>query len=337
MGEFCIRYNVITYLRIIACLLVLRGHYFSIFSMPDIFGKIIITGAGPVTIFFVISGFLAYMSLDNQQVQAKDYYLRRIKKLVPSYYMILIACIIFFVITNETMYDSMKIGWLRYFSFLNMIIPSFCFDKWNNLYGFWTMGCFPVFYLLAPYLYRKMQNIKSSIMIFLSAVFGMIIGTKIIGYILQTMKFDGVNGFISTSPISTLYLFVLGMMSAFAYKRDHVGKMAVFFGLFLLGMLASGKSGYVLWGGVTSIIVLIPSVDLQIEKNKFWNMIVCFLDRNSFNIYLLHLLISDICIYVMKSTSFFVCIIAFVIVLFSAELLSRIVKILDIKLKSLKI
>lgn len=90
-------------------------------------------------------------------------------------------------------------------------------------------------------------------------------------------------------------------------------------------------------GGVTSIIVLIPSVDLQIEKNKFWNMIVCFLDRNSFNIYLLHLLISDICIYVMKSTSFFVCIIAFVIVLFSAELLSRIVKILDIKLKSLKI
>ena len=336
MGEFRIRYNVISYLRIVACLLVIRGHYFSIFSMPDIFGKFIITGAGPVTIFFVISGFLAYVSLDNQQVQVKDYYVRRIKKLVPSYYMILIACIIFFMITNESMYDSMKIGWLRYFSFLNMIIPSFCFDKWNNLYGFWTMGCFPLFYLLAPYLYRKMQNVKSSIIIFLLAVFAMIVGSEIIGYILQAMQFDGVNGFVSTSPISTLYLFVLGMMSAFAYKRDYVGKMAMFFGIFLLGMLASGKSGYVLWGGVTSIIVMIPSVDLKIEKNKFWNWIVLFLDRNSFNIYLLHLLISDICIWIMKSTSFFVCIIAFVIVLFSAELLSRILKILDRKLNFLK-
>lgn len=44
-------YAVLSVLRVLACMLVLRAHYFSRFDLPNIFGRVILTGAGPVVIF----------------------------------------------------------------------------------------------------------------------------------------------------------------------------------------------------------------------------------------------------------------------------------------------
>lgn len=319
------KYNTISYLRIIAFLLVIRGHYCSIFELPSVFGKFIITGAGPVVLFFVLSGFLAFDALEKRSVM--QYYAARVKRILPPYYLVLVLCIVFLVTTSQIQPDTTKLGWFRYFSFTNMLIPSYSYDEWNNLYGYWTMGCFPIFYMLAPILYKWMKSLRSSIACFLCSVILMFVASTLGVLLLQRTSFD-IGGYVSVMPTSTLYLFVMGMMSAYAYKNGYVQEMAMFFGIFLLSMLALGKSGYVLWGGATGIILLKPSISFSLEKCKVWCTLTAFLDRNSFNIYLLHLLVADICIYFTKTNNVITCIISVIIVLVVSELLSKLTTLL---------
>ena len=48
----------------------------------------------------------------------------------------------------------MRAGFLRYFVFLQMWLPSDNWMLWNNRNVLWTMSAFAFFYLLAPWLYR---------------------------------------------------------------------------------------------------------------------------------------------------------------------------------------
>lgn len=318
------KYNVISYIRIMACLMIIRGHYCAMFAVPDILRKVVTTDAGPVTLFFVISGFLAYNTL-CEGTHIKNYYVRRFKRIVPPYYIILVACMVFLTITKVIQPDVMRLGWIRYFSFTNMLIPSFSFIEWNNLYGFWTMGCFPLFYLCAPFLYKKMKNLRASMFLFLLSVMLMLVGGEIMRLILASSAFSDISAFITLSPVCTFYLFVLGMLSAFGYKHNCVQKTACILGCFLLLMLTIGKSGYVLWGSISAIICLNPSVDnIPLEKMRLWNIIVDFLDRNSFNMYLLHWLIGNIMVYLCKSNDFSICILSVVCVFFLSEIINRI-------------
>ena len=314
-------YNVVSALRIIACFLIVREHYFSIFQIPSVLKKINLTGVGPVAIFFVLSGFLAYISLSENK-SAREYYIKRICRVVPSYYLVLFICIIFLSVTKGIGADVMHVGWLRYFSFLNMLIPSFSFYEWNNLYGFWTMGCFPVFYLLAPLLFRRMGSLKSSLELLCITMVGMVMGREIIIGVLSAVGFDNIVGFATLNPFCTLYLFVLGGVSAYCYERDEIKEGALFLGAIFLGMLILDQSGYILWGIATAIILLKPSLKFDFEEKRIIKEILHFFDRNSFNIYLLHNLVSEIWIYIMKSSKFIDGIVCGIITLIMAEILS---------------
>lgn len=60
--------------------------------------------------------------------------------------------------------DSMLgIGWLRYFLFLNGIVPSSQYYYWNDLWGLWTMSCFMLYYILAPIIRKYVKNYRASL------------------------------------------------------------------------------------------------------------------------------------------------------------------------------
>ena len=225
------KYRIISYMRVMACILVMRGHYLDVFDVPDFLRTGIITGAGPVVLFFVISGFLAYDTLVRFEDNIKGYYLNRLKRLVPPYFIILIVAIIFKVYSQGISVLSWK--WFRYFLFINMLVPSRDFWQWSNLYGYWTMGCFPCFYLIAPFIYKKMKNLCSTLVLligsvgtmFICKIFIPIIGDKIGG-------FDSLNEYATLHPLCILYLFVLGMFVAYGYRHGYVEAVTCTLGFF---------------------------------------------------------------------------------------------------------
>lgn len=313
-------YNTVTYLRIIACILIVRGHYFSLFELPEIIGAGCITGAGPVVLFFVISGFLAYMSLEEYDVIL--YYKKRVLRIIPPYYFTLLLCMIFKVYIVGEM--KSWVGWGRYFLFINMLLPTRNFNSWSNLYGFWTMGCFPIMYLVAPFLHKFIKKERKWMWLcagcFLMSAFLKIV----ILHILGVGGFDGVDSLATLNPFGMLYLFAMGMTSAYAYKNNIDLKVNSFYGVLLLIMQLLGKSGYILWGIGTAIILTKPTVELRIENNFIWKKVTGFLDGCSFNIYLLHLFVVDVWMYYTNNKSAIGALICVVVSICGAALLSSI-------------
>ena len=314
-------FNTVSYLRVIACLLVVAGHYCNIFDFPGVIGKLI-ARVGPVTFFFVIAGFLAYISLEKRTV--KHYYKSRFLKIVPPYYISLVICIVFMAISGNIISDGMHLGWIRYFTFINMIIPSYDFAMWNNLYGFWTMGCFPFFYLVAPFVCKRMKSLRAAIMWFVFSVLLMVVSGEVLGLILPRAGFDDATTFVTLAPVSTFYLFMLGVLSAYAFRNGYVQEVGMFLGVFLFGMLMLQKNGYVLWGIAGALILLKPSVAGLFEKMKIITWVVSFLDRNSFTIYLLHIVVAEICVYVARGNNAGVGIISLIAVLALSEAVTRV-------------
>ena len=267
------RYNVISVLRILACLLTLRGHYNGMFNLPDIASKGIITGAGPVVIFFVISGFLAYDGYSKYE-NTKVYYRKRIFRIIPSYYIVLLMCILADIIVGVADSKLSVVDWLRYFSFTNMIIPSDNFAVSNNLFGFWTMSCFMVFYLLTPLLYKMTQKKNGMIIMLVGSIVLNVLSRLVIYKAFDVFGFDGVGGFANLSPPSTIYLYIFGMAVAYSKHNKCEIKMVFAFGIIFMVMLATEKAGYVLWGIASALICFMPNIEFQpaLQNNRLWKI-----------------------------------------------------------------
>lgn len=273
----------------------------------------------------MISGFLAYDGFD-ENLDIKSYYIRRLTKIVPRYYFILLVCVVtdFFIPLGT---ENIDFGsWLRYFTFTNMLIPSKSFGDFNDLFGFWTMGCFPIFYLMVPFLYKLMSSLRRVIWLIIAAL-GVSVLSRTLTYVLfGKLGFNGAGAFGNLNPLGTLYLFVFGMASAYAYRKSEEKTVAVAFGAVFLLMLMLEKAGYVLWGLAVSIICLMPNCGRQSNCSSSWNAIIRFLDKNSFNIYLLHLLVYKVETTISGSNGIYDCVICIIVTIMLADFLERLVK-----------
>ena len=77
-----------------------------------------------VCMFFVMSGYLIMQSVDASR-NVNEYFVKRVSRIIPAYYAIIVfAIIVWDIILGQMPKDTMLgIGWLRYFLFLNGIIP----------------------------------------------------------------------------------------------------------------------------------------------------------------------------------------------------------------------
>ena len=175
-------------IRLLLAISVITAHSSSIFGLNFIQGQM------AVEIFFMISGFYMALVLTEKYNKKSDYKLfisNRFLKVFPTYWIILILCIIFrFILFKVYPNSSDNIGFLNsnlhlnFFSFLFLLIPNFTifgldftfffslkqsgalFPTLNYtlfyppLYDFnfivqaWTLSLELTFYLFAPFLNR---------------------------------------------------------------------------------------------------------------------------------------------------------------------------------------
>ena len=150
-------------LRIAAAGIVFTVHLGQFTGIP----KDVENGFYSVWLFFIMSGYLVFASLDKTKT-LKEYWVKRVVRIIPLYWTMLVFIWIYdllrgLVVDKISIIELLSykgacgIRFLRYFVFANMFVPSENYDLWNNRYGLWTMSAFALFYLIAP-LFKKIAG-----------------------------------------------------------------------------------------------------------------------------------------------------------------------------------
>lgn len=216
--------SVLDALRVIAILGIVGVHvgvYYPIsfngVVSNGLFSVISKWGASGVQIFFVLSGYLAIYTYKNNG--AINYYINRVIRIIPSYYLVLVISILFRYLIGYTDVDVMKVGWGRYFLGINMLLPSFNYDMWNNIYGFWTMGTFMCFYLIVPLIYKYVKNLNQAYLFFVISVVIKYVSKIVFTAAFKNYAFDKIDVLLGGGIFGSLFQFAIGVITFYSIKE----------------------------------------------------------------------------------------------------------------------
>ncbi len=287
--------------RIIAIFCVVLVHVHNFYGSWLDFAKY---GWKGVSLFFILSGYLAALTLDRK-AGAKEYYKRRILRIIPAYYVALIVEYIYDVSCNllfngstwqETFgyYGPGGVRYLRYFVFLNMFIPSENAWLWNCRYALWTMPAFAFFYLIAPVLYRIAHN--TEICLILSII--LMVFTPWASKEVAQWPIANIESVAYQNPIFQLYGFMLGILVFLATKEKKQMLVGV---CFVCIAVATGLE----WYSFELLFVLFMFVVLNssfMVSNSRMQKIIKNISDSSYTIYLVHMVILYVLVVLISKT-----------------------------------
>ena len=219
MNENSIHLSGLNGLRAIAALSVVIAHVslkgIADFGLPYLF-DLPMAGYG-VTLFFVISGFLiTYLLLQElrktQTVDIRKFYIRRILRIWPVYYLFLLVCIATFFVLGEQRSVLVKEMWFYVFFAAN--IPFVFQSGIIILVHYWSIGVEEQFYLIWPWIVKTVRTslLKVAVLIFvilflLKIVFWITLGADSLAYRFLT--------------ITRFHCMMVGAMGAILFHNDH--------------------------------------------------------------------------------------------------------------------
>lgn len=128
--------------------------------------------ASAVPSFFIISGFLIYMSYERSS-SLNSYFTNRFLRLYPAYFLLILACTIFLgLVSDLSLTDYYSLGTVKYFIynalFLNFMAPSLpgLFENHNLTIvngALWSLKIEVMFYLAVPLLFKLLESHKNII------------------------------------------------------------------------------------------------------------------------------------------------------------------------------
>ena len=143
------KYNIVL-IRALACIAVILYHMNNMmFGIGGTTSSLLAIGGIAPYFFFVISGFL--VSVKKNVGDIKTYYVKRILRICPVYYLVIVYNIFFWGILLNWNWpvDSSGMYWWRYFLFLSTTVPT-GEGLWINVNATWTISAFMFFYLINP-------------------------------------------------------------------------------------------------------------------------------------------------------------------------------------------
>ncbi|MBR0348576.1 MAG: acyltransferase [Clostridia bacterium] len=269
------RNTSIQLLRICACAMVFIVHFGQRVGFSGVLKNFTDFGQFGVQLFFLISGFLAYKTFfENPNTNIWKYYKKRMVAILPLYYLV----IIYYFISENVLNcfvdvipaDQLGIGWLRYVFLLNGFINSETYF-WSNLGITWTIPVFMFFYLIAPWILRKVKSIISACSIW----FLVFVTTQII------------NVFYTCTIISNLHVFFLGaVIYVFLHeKREKIAFIFLLLASICMIILGEFKNAYTFI--FACLILSLNSID-NICLPKWLQNLVDTIDKYSYTLYLTH-------------------------------------------------
>ncbi len=139
---------------------------------------------GPLAIdvFFVISGFLIFMSFEHSR-SLKDYTVRRLRRIYPAYIAVVLVCAFSgFFLSTASLREYFSVDWLKYvaanLTFMNFLHPELPGLFTDNVFqavngSLWTLKVEAMFYIAVPFfvlLLRKYNKLMVMILIYAASV-----------------------------------------------------------------------------------------------------------------------------------------------------------------------
>lgn len=293
-------------IRAVASLTVLFGHMWSPFGdwgltpnwrmpWPD----------GPVTTFFVISGFLITFLLLNETAKTNDvsipkFYMRRILRIWPLYYVYVILALIAVALFHDEINSA---GWFYAFFSGNIshaiglgIIP---------LFHFWSLGVEEQYYLWYPWMvkYNK-KHLLTAVSLLCVCWFGL----KLFAYIVF-----GKGLFYRVMAVTQFDCMMIGAMGAIMYyrKKEWFCKLCghpivavlawiLFFssGLYANYIPSPVRNEYI---ALISLMVIVAGL---LRKPLLESKVMNYLGQISYGIYVIHPLLLYILTHLIQPAQF---------------------------------
>ena len=206
-------------LRCVAMAMVVLCHMFQIVD-GGVLGSFFCTyGKRGVQLFFVMSGYLNVASFISES-ETKNYYRKRVRRFFPSYWtaLLIIIPVAYFYLENVPK-DGTHLGWIRYIFGINQIIRTNEY-YWHNLYGFWTIGSFLLFYLITPFVCKVVNCFWKSVVLIFGGVALQFANNIFYKLIRSKMGMDFSDEFIGATPFHEMYVFFIGVCIFWAIRES---------------------------------------------------------------------------------------------------------------------
>ena len=287
--------DMLDLLRIVAMMMVLLVHIPIYIKLPMTFPN----GQYGVAVFFVLSGYLIMESL-NHEDNLWQFYKKRLIRILPEYYMILIAGVVIwdFCLGQMPKDNLLHLGWLRYFLCLNTILPSDNYYYWNDLWGLWTISCFMFFYLVAPLLKKCIKSFRMSLVFLVGSVVAGYVVKKVLVLLLAGQAIDSVDMFAGDTPFFNLMIFMIGV-SAWYAVRDNKVQIYLVCCIAAVAVLLFVNCGNRITWGLLAVAALLAGKEVLVA-NKCVKGIISIVSKYSFTIYLVHFPVFQILSYLVK-------------------------------------
>lgn len=199
--------------------------------IPERFISLTLAG---IPLFFIISAFTLYLSLENKAGEKRKFlkfYLRRFFRIAPLFYLLLL-----FVVLDGFIIKSGALSWLDVLANLTFtfnLSPQYSKSLFSD--G-WTVGVEMLFYLVLPLIFIIITNIWRSVLLFigvylLSREVRLLMGAIIGENIMTSTNYDFYNFF------HWAYIFPIGVICYFIYKSYLVKIKSQYKELLAFGML----------------------------------------------------------------------------------------------------
>ena len=245
-----------------------------------------------VSIFFALSGFLITYLLQEEKelqgIQVKKFYLRRILRIWPLYYMyLLLAVITIFMFGLEFHFNS-----LLFYIFYAANIPFILKTTLPFLNHYWSLGVEEQFYLFWPWVIKKLNN-KLALILLLTT--GFLIGTKLI------LHHFYLNSVIDLTFVVTRFqCMMIGGLAAILLKQKHSLFLKITdnkpaqllcWAIILLAALNRFQIASVIDNEILSVVAVFLIIGQINIKNRIVNLenkVFDFLGKISYGIYVIH-------------------------------------------------
>lgn len=292
-------------IRAVAALTVLFGHMFTPFGdwglEPLSFR--IPWPEEPVTTFFVISGFLITYLLMNEIGKTNDvsipkFYMRRILRIWPLYYVYIILAIVAVVCLNSPMDESV---W--YYTFFSGNISFALGIGLIPLFHYWSLGVEEQYYLWYPWVAKYGKKHLLTIVIVLCVLwFSMKMGSYVafgkglVYRLLSITRFDCMM--IGAIGAILYYKKAAWFIRMCANRVVVILTWVLFFtsGLYAQYIPAPIRAEYI---SVVSLLVIMAGL---VSKPLLENRVMNYLGKISYGIYVIHPLLIFVGSWIVKST-----------------------------------
>ncbi len=291
------RIEFIDALRAIAVLGVIAIHTigWAAASFPKAIGFAILHGSLGVQLFFLISGFAMFLTIHagkDSKLNLKAFYLRRIFRIAPLYFLLLIIILSMRGFWSGTSgFSGMNI--LSHFLFIDSFSPYWMI---GGIIGVeWTLSIEMTFYAFIPVFQKYIKNRQSALIAFIVSVIGSFVYAKLLLPHSPIPEQDYWTVFVFRGLIFQLPMFMLGFLLYFiiypereiAPVKKYNSKLLLCAGALILPILYIFNHSVplgLLFFGFAYFLYRYP-VKLLVNK------IFTYIGRISYSMYLLHLLV----------------------------------------------